>query len=144
MTRIILRLVLAAFLGGIIGFERERKAKSAGVRTHTLVAVAAALFILEPLQSGMEISDMSRALQVIVQGVGFLRAGAIIIRTGQNKIHGLTTAANIWATVGIGVIVGLGLDATAVLSTTIVLIILALVSYVVQPPIQDDADQNKS
>jgi len=142
MTRIVVRLVLAAILGGIIGYERELKARSAGVRTHMLVAVGAALFVLGPLQSGMQISDLSRVVQGIVQGVGFLGAGAIIIRAGQHKVEGLTTAANIWATAGIGVVVGLGLEATAVLSTVIVLTILAVVPIIVPSTDQDDTDQN--
>jgi putative Mg2+ transporter-C (MgtC) family protein len=108
-----------------------------------LVAFGAALFVLGPLQSGMPISDMSRVLQGIVQGIGFLGAGAIIIHVGQGKVEGLTTAANIWATAGIGVVVGLGLEATAVLSTIIVLIILAVVPYIVPPNDHDHADQNK-
>lgn len=142
MTRIALRLLLAAILGGVIGYERERKASSAGVRTHMLVALGAALFVLGPLESGMEIADMSRVVQGIVQGVGFLGAGAIIIRTREHNIKGLTTAANIWATAGIGVVVGLGLEATAVLSTIIVLIILAVVPYIVPTNGQHDDDQN--
>lgn len=131
MTRIILRLGLAAILGGILGYERELKARSAGVRTHMLVAVGAALFVVGPLQSGMPLSDMSRVLQGIVQGIGFLGAGAIIVRTSQQQIQGLTTAANIWATAGIGVVAGLGLEATAVLATFFVLLILAAVPLVV-------------
>jgi len=142
MTRIVVRLVLAAILGGILGYERELKARSAGVRTHMLVAVGAALFVLGPLQSGMEVSDLSRVVQGIIQGVGFLGAGAIIIRAGQHKVEGLTTAANIWATAGIGVVVGLGLEATAVLSTVVVLIILAAVPYIVPSTDQDETDKN--
>ena len=134
MTRIILRLGLAAILGGILGYERELKARSAGVRTHMLVAVGAALFVVGPLQSGIPISDMSRVLQGIVQGIGFLGAGAIIVRTSQQQIQGLTTAANIWATAGIGVVAGLGLEATAVLATFIVLVILAVVPFVIPSP----------
>ncbi|WP_211644251.1 MgtC/SapB family protein [Loktanella sp. SALINAS62] len=126
-TRITLRLVLAAILGGILGYERERKGRSAGVRTHMLVAVGAALFVIGPIQSGMPIEDMSRVLQGIVQGIGFLGAGAIMVRTAQHQVEGLTTAASIWATAGIGVIAGLGLESTAVLSAAIVLIILAAV-----------------
>ena len=143
MTRIVIRLMLAAILGGIVGYERERKARSAGVRTHMLVAVGAALFVLGPLQSGMEISDMSRVVQGIVQGVGFLGAGAIIIRAGDQKVEGLTTAATIWATAGIGVVVGLGLEATAVLSTIIMLTILAVVPFIVPPADPDDIDHNE-
>lgn len=133
LTLVTLRLFLAALLGGILGFERERKARSAGVRTHMLVAVGAALFVLGPMQSGMEIADMSRVLQGIVQGIGFLGAGAIIVRSSRVQVEGLTTAAGIWAVAGIGVLVGLGLEATAILSTVIVLIILAVVPLVVAP-----------
>lgn len=142
MTRIILRLVFAAALGGILGYERELKARSAGVRTHMLVAVGAALFVVGPLQSGIPISDMSRVLQGIVQGIGFLGAGAIIVRTSQQQIQGLTTAANIWATAGIGVVAGLGLEATAVLATFIVLVILAVVPFVIPSPDKANADRN--
>lgn len=130
MTLITVRLVVAAVLGGILGYERERKGRSAGVRTHMLVAVGAALFVIGPLQSGMEIADLSRVLQGIVQGIGFLGAGAIMVRAARRQVEGLTTAANIWATAGIGVIAGLGLEATAILSTVIVLIILAAVPIV--------------
>ena len=130
ITRITVRLVLAAVLGGILGYERELKGRSAGVRTHMLVAVGAALFVIGPLQSGVPIEDMSRVLQGIVQGIGFLGAGAIIVRSAQHLVEGLTTAASIWATAAIGVIAGLGLEATAVLSAAIVLIILAAVPLI--------------
>lgn len=130
LTRITMRLALAALLGGILGYERERKGRSAGMRTHMLVAVGAALFVIGPSQAGMSIGDLSRVLQGIVQGIGFLGAGAIIVRTAKNQVEGLTTAANIWATAGIGVIAGLGLEATAVLSAVIILIILAAVPIV--------------
>lgn len=139
LTRITVRVVLAAVLGGILGLDRERKGRSAGVRTHMLVAVGAALFVLGPLQSGMEIGDLSRVLQGIVQGVGFLGAGAIMVRSAQHQIEGLTTAANIWATAGIGVMAGLGLEATAVLSAFVVLIILAAVPVILPKAAIPDA-----
>lgn len=142
MTRIVIRLVLAAILGGIVGYERELKARSAGLRTHMMVAVGAALFVLGPLQSGMEVSDLSRVLQGVVQGVGFLGAGAIIIRAGDQKVEGLTTAAAIWSTAGIGVLVGLGLEATAVLSTLILVTILAAVPFFVPPVGPDDPNHS--
>lgn len=130
LTRITMRLTLAAILGGILGYERERKGRSAGVRTHMLVAVGAALFVIGPSQAAMPIEDLSRVLQGIVQGIGFLGAGAIIVRTAKHQVEGLTTAAGIWATAGIGVIAGLGLEATAVLSAAIVLAILAAVPLI--------------
>jgi putative Mg2+ transporter-C (MgtC) family protein len=134
ITRILLRLILAAFLGGILGYERELKRRSAGVRTHMLVAVGSALFVIGPMQSGMPIEDMSRVLQGIIQGIGFLGAGAIIVRTKRQLVEGLTTAANIWATAGIGIIAGLGLESTAVLSTVVVLLILAAIPRVLPMP----------
>ena len=136
ITRITLRLVLAAVLGGVLGYERELKARSAGVRTHMLVAVGAALFVIGPMQSGIAISDMSRVVQGIIQGIGFLGAGAIIVRTAKQEVQGLTTAASIWATAGIGIVAGFGLEATAVLSTVITLVILAVVPLLVAPPDQ--------
>lgn len=143
VTRVTLRLVLAAVLGGMLGYERELKARSAGVRTHMLVAVGAALFVIGPLQSGVPLSDMSRVLQGIVQGIGFLGAGAIIVRATERKIEGLTTAANIWATAGIGILAGLGLDATAVLSAVILLIILAVIPLIIPRIRQTDPGQDE-
>ncbi len=140
MTRVTLRLVLAAILGAMLGFEREIKARSAGVRTHMLVAVGAAIFVIGPLQAGMPVEDMSRVIQGVIQGIGFLGAGAIIVGSAPQKTQGLTTAANIWATAGIGVVVGLGLEATAVLSTVIMLIILAAVPYLVRSAKEKDAE----
>lgn len=107
-----------------------------------LVAVGAALFVIGPLQVGMPIADMSRVLQGIVQGIGFLGAGAIIFSTTHQKIQGLTTAANIWVTAGIGVLAGLGLDATAVLATLIVLIILAVIPKLLGPANHTDINQD--
>jgi len=130
LTLITVRLTVAAVLGGILGYERELKRRSAGVRTHMLVAVGAALFVIGPLQSGMEVAALSRVLQGVIQGIGFLGAGAIMIRSAQRQVEGLTTAASIWATAGIGIIAGLGLEATAVLSTVIVLLILAVVPLI--------------
>jgi putative Mg2+ transporter-C (MgtC) family protein len=141
ITVIALRLSLAAILGGILGYERERKARSAGVRTHMLVAVGACLFVIGPMQSGMPMADMSRVLQGIVQGIGFLGAGAIILHRSAHQVEGLTTAASIWATAGIGVIVGLGLEATAILSTAMVLLILAVVPLVV-PRVSRSDEEN--
>ncbi len=130
IVRVTVRVAIAAVLGGILGYERERKGRSAGVRTHMLVAVGAALFVIGPQQAGMAIGDLSRVLQGVVQGIGFLGAGAILVRSAQRQVEGLTTAANIWATAAIGVIAGLGLEATAILSTFVVYLILAAVPFI--------------
>ena len=124
VTRISLRLLIAAILGGILGFEREQKGKSAGLRTHMLVALGAALFVLIPQQSGVTDADLTRVLQGLVAGVGFLGAGTIIKGSGEEEVKGLTTAAGIWLTAAIGVAAGMGREATAVLSTLLALVIL--------------------
>lgn len=142
ITIVTLRLVVAATLGGILGYERERKARSAGVRTHMLVAVGAALFVIGPMQAGMAVADLSRVIQGVVQGIGFLGAGAIIVRSSHQQVEGLTTAASIWATAGIGVICGLGLEATAILSTLVVLVILAVVPRVLPQAAAVDTRQD--
>jgi putative Mg2+ transporter-C (MgtC) family protein len=126
-TRVALRLVTAAVLGGVLGFEREQKGKAAGLRTHMLVALGAALFVLVPQQAGVSDADMTRVLQGIVAGVGFLGVGTIIKGRGEEEAKGLTTAAGIWLTAAIGVAAGLGREATAVLSTLLALAILSLV-----------------
>ena len=97
-----------------------------------LVAVGAAIFMIGPIQAGIPVADMSRVIQGVVQGVGFLGAGAIIIGTTARRVQGLTTAASIWAAAGIGVASGLGMEATAILSTMVVLFVLAIVPFFVK------------
>jgi len=126
-TQITVRLLVAALLGSLLGFEREIKGKSAGVRTHMLVALGAALFILIPQQAGATVGELSRVMQGLVAGIGFLGAGAIIMGSQQGATRGLTTAANIWLTAAIGVSAGLGRESLAVLSTIIALIVLTAV-----------------
>ncbi|MEO7885970.1 MAG: MgtC/SapB family protein [Polaromonas sp.] len=131
-TRFLLRLLLAALLGGLLGIEREQKGKAAGVRTHMLVSMGAALFVLVPQQSGMVSADISRVVQGIIAGVGFLGAGTILKGDDEEKVKGLTTAAGIWLTAAIGVAAGMGREATAVLSTVLALGVLALVPRITQ------------
>lgn len=123
-TRIVVRLTVAAVLGGLLGWEREHAGKAAGVRTHMLVAMGAALFVVVAQQAGISAADTSRVVQGIVAGVGFLGAGTILKGDAQGHVKGLTTAAGIWLTAAIGVAAGLGLEVTAVLSTALALIVL--------------------
>ena len=131
-TRMFVRLLLAAVLGGLLGIEREQHGKDAGVRTHMLVAMGAALFVLVSQQSGMPNADLSRVVQGVIAGVGFLGAGAILKLDGEERVKGLTTAAGIWLTAAIGVAAGMGREATAVLSTLLTLAIFALVPKLVR------------
>lgn len=133
-TKVVLRLLIASVLGGLIGYERELRGKSAGLRTHMLVALGAALFILVPQQSGASPQDVSRILQGLIAGVGFLGAGAIMIGQQKENETGLTTAASVWITAAIGITVGIGFETTAVLSTFITLVILALIPKIVNKP----------
>ena len=131
LTRIVTRLLLAALLGGALGYEREKSGKAAGLRTHMLVAIGAALFVLVPEQAGMAVGDMSRVIQGIVTGVGFLGAGAIIKHASEQSVQGLTTAAGVWMTAAIGIACGLGREATAVISTVLALAVLTAVPHLV-------------
>jgi putative Mg2+ transporter-C (MgtC) family protein len=130
IVRITLRLLVAAVLGGLLGYEREQQGKSAGVRTHMLVAIGASLFVLIPQQAGASAADLTRVLQGLIAGVGFLGAGAIILGTKQVETRGLTTAAGIWVTAAIGIAAGMGRESTAVLSTIVALLILSVVPWI--------------
>lgn len=132
VTRITLRLLIAAILGGILGYEREQKGKSAGIKTHMLVAIGAALFVYIPQQAGVTDADLTRVLQGLATGIGFLGAGTIIKGNDEENIKGLTTAAGIWLTAAIGIAAGMGREATAVLSTLLALGILYLIPLIAQ------------
>lgn len=133
LTSTLARLLLAALLGGVLGYERESQGKSAGVRTHMLVSLGAAMFVLAPAHGGMQIDDMSRVIQGVVTGIGFLGAGAIIKHRESNIVKGLTTAAGVWATAAIGIACGLGREVTAIVSTLLVLAVLAVIPRWTEP-----------
>lgn len=124
----LLRLILAAFLGGAIGIERELRLKDAGVRTHLIVALSACLMMLVSKYGFTDIQgiegvvlDPSRVAAAIVSGVGFLGAGVIFTRGGE--VNGLTTAAGVWATVGVGMAAGAGMYVISVSAAVLVLIL---------------------
>ncbi|MEG2391779.1 MAG: MgtC/SapB family protein [Pseudomonas sp.] len=145
LTRITVRLLIAAVLGGILGFEREHKGKAAGVRTHMLVALGAAMFVLVPQTSGAESDAMSRVLQGVIAGIGFLCAGTILKNQEGDEGHvkGLTTAAGLWMTAAIGVAAGLGKEATALFSTLLTLGIFSLMPRIVRIFDKDDQPFDK-
>lgn len=125
-VRIVTRIMVAAFLGAIIGIERERAGKSAGLRTHMLVVLGATLFVVAGLDFGMTSTDISRVIQGLTAGVGFLGAGAILKPGDEREVKGLTTAAGIWMTAAVGVAVGLGRYGVAVISVALAWMILAV------------------
>ena len=128
-ARVGVRLLFAAVLGGLIGFERENKGKPAGMRTHMLVAIGAALFVIVVQMPDGAAADVSRVIQGLVAGVGFLGAGTILNGRHEGEVKGLTTAASIWLTAAIGVAAGLGRETTAVLTTLLALVVLAALPW---------------
>jgi putative Mg2+ transporter-C (MgtC) family protein len=121
----VLRLLLAAVLGAIIGYQRERVRKPAGLRTHILICVGAALFAVVSAYGFGMTADPSRVAAGIVAGIGFIGAGAIIRREG-GIVEGLTTAATIWAVAAIGLAAGAGLYIVSAVTTAVVSIVLLL------------------
>jgi len=121
----VLRLLAATVLGAAIGYQRERAGKPAGLRTHTLISVGAALFTVASLYGFGATADPARIAAGIVAGIGFLGAGAII-RRDEGLVAGLTTATTIWAVAAIGLAVGAGLYLVSAVATALILIVLYL------------------
>ncbi|MEH2068607.1 MAG: MgtC/SapB family protein [Nostoc sp.] len=126
------RLCIALMIGGIIGWERQIKHKPAGLRTHMLVSLGSALFIIIPLQTGeLQTSPdaLSRVIQGIATGVGFLGAGEIVRQSSQPsqqqlEIHGLTSAAAIWVSAGLGIAAGCGLWQLGLIGSVLTFLVL--------------------
>lgn len=147
ITRVALRLGVAAILGAMLGFERESKGKAAGMRTHMLVSIGSALFVLVPLQAGIVQDDVTRVMQGVITGIGFLGAGAIVKHHDVHAVKGLTTAAGIWMTAAIGMAAGFGREGTAVLGTLLALAVFALAPTLagrIEGSRGNDADRDES
>ncbi len=121
----VLRLLMAAALGAVIGYQRERAQKPAGLRTHILICLGSALFTVVSIYGFSQMADPSRVAAAVVVGIGFVGAGAII-RSGEGYLSGLTTAASIWAVAAIGLATGAGLYVVSAVATILILIALVL------------------
>ena len=124
-----IRLGIATILGGAIGWNRQQHHRSAGLRTHMLVSVGAAVFVLLPLQMNdkLGLDGLTRVAQGVATGIGFLGAGEILQvsrKAGEVKITGLTSAASLWVTAAIGMVAGCGLWQLGGLATGLTLLIL--------------------
>ncbi|HEX5873660.1 MAG TPA: MgtC/SapB family protein [Pyrinomonadaceae bacterium] len=119
-------MIASVVLGGIVGIEREKAGKPAGLRTHMLVSLGTALVVLACTGSGMDMAGLSRVIQGIVTGIGFIGAGSILKLDKELDIRGLTTAAGLWLTAAIGVACGLGALGVAIIGAVLALLILAL------------------
>jgi len=133
---LIIRIFVAALLGGLIGLEREYRSKEAGFRTHFLVAMGSALFMVvsaygfaDSLNNELQRWDVSRVAAQVVSGIGFIGAGTIIFRKTENMVSGLTTAAGVWVVAAIGLACGGGLYKLAIASTVLVLAGLEAFNY---------------
>src|SRR5258708_10343386 len=123
---VVLRLSAAALIGGVIGLDREVRRKPAGMRTHALVSLGAALVMLVVVRSpgANHVDAVSRAIQGLIAGVGFLGGGAILKSDNREMVHGLTTAASIWLVASLGIACGIGQWIAALVALALALIIL--------------------
>lgn len=126
--QVLVRLLAAALLGAAIGLERERVGKPAGLRTHILVTLGTCVFVVGCAGFGMNSDGLSRVIQGIVTGIGFIGAGSILKLNNERDVKGLTTAASVWIAAAIGVVVGLGGLGLAILATVLTLIVLTFVT----------------
>jgi putative Mg2+ transporter-C (MgtC) family protein len=137
---VIIRLVAAMLFGSAIGFERQRAGKAAGLRTHILVTTGTSVFILACISSGMHTNSdgISRVIQGIITGIGFVGAGSIIKSEVDRRVQGVTTSAGIWMSAAIGVSIGLGLVGLAFFATILSLITLRVTVYFEGRPEKSD------
>jgi len=123
----LLRIGAAAIVGGVLGFEREVSGHFAGLRTHMMVSIGCAIFVVAGLEvSGDSTQAMTRVIQGLATGVGFIGAGTILKLDVRQEIRGLTTASSIWLTAALGTLAGLAEYVPAAAATVIALVVLAV------------------
>jgi putative Mg2+ transporter-C (MgtC) family protein len=127
VVRVALRLVGSLVIGTLIGLQRELTHKPAGLRTHLLVALGSTLLVVAAVNAGMKSADVSRVIQGLVTGIGFLGGGTILKLTREHEIRGLTTAAGIWLTAAASIAVGLGMFVDAFIGVLFALLVLSAV-----------------
>ena len=139
VTQVLVRLIASALIAGLIGFEREKSGKPAGLRTHVLVALGSTVFVLGGLSWGMNSDAISRVIQGIITGIGFIGAGTIIKR--QADIKGLTTSASVWTTCAIGIVIGLGELGIAIIAAILTFVVLHVVRRI-EDRLESGRDEN--
>jgi len=127
---VLLRVFAAVLLGAVVGIERERAGKPAGLRTHMLVSLGTAVVVIACQDAGMSLDGLSRVIQGMVTGIGFIGAGTILKLNEQREIQGLTTAAGLWMTAAIGVAAGLGILGVALIGTLVTVLVLVLEHFI--------------
>jgi putative Mg2+ transporter-C (MgtC) family protein len=126
LIRVMLRLLAALAVGALIGFQRERMGKAAGLRTHMLVAMGTALFVICAVEAQMGPDAVSRVLQGLITGIGFLGAGVVMKIQEAKEIRGLTTAAGVWMTAAASATVGLGQIGVGLIAAVMAWVVLAI------------------
>ena len=127
---VLLRVFAAVLFGAVVGIERERAGKPAGLRTHMIVSLGTAIVVIGCQDAGMSLDGLSRVIQGIVTGIGFIGAGTILKLNEQREIQGLTTAAGLWMTAAIGVAAGLGILGVALIGTLVTVLVLVLEHFI--------------
>ncbi len=130
LAHALIKMVAAMLLGAVVGLQREQAGKAAGLRTHILVALGTALFVIASSAIDMSPDGLSRVIQGIATGIGFIGAGAILKLSETREIQGLTTAAGIWMTAAIGVTVGLGGLGLAIFGTIFTWLVLTSIGAI--------------
>jgi len=138
IARIVVRLLVAMILSGVLGFQRAHVGKAAGMRTHMLVSLGAAILVLLPQLGGMSNADLARVIQGILTGVGFIGGGVILKMGEQHHIVGITTAASLWFTAAMGVVAGTGRLGLAIVGTILGYIILTVFAWIEREMIGKD------
>lgn len=126
LVRVLVRLLAALAVGALIGYEREKRGKAAGLRTHMLVSMGTTLFVVAAIEWGMDEDATSRVIQGIVTGIGFLGAGVIMKIHESRQIRGLTTAAGVWMTAAASVAIGLGQIGLGLIAAGLAWVVLAI------------------
>lgn len=126
LIRFLVRIFAALVFGALIGLQRASVGKAAGMRTHVLVCTGTCLFVVAAIGGSFGDDAISRIIQGIVTGIGFIGAGTIVKGDQESQVQGLTTASGIWMTSGIGVVTGLGMVGLGFIGTLVALLILAL------------------
>lgn len=138
LARMLVRLLAALAVGALIGYEREKRGKAAGLRTHMLVAMGTTLFVVATIEGGMQEDATSRVIQGIVTGIGFLGAGVIMKIHESRQIRGLTTAAGIWMTAAASVAIGLGQIGLGLIAAGLAWVVLAIMDRFEPEPKAED------
>lgn len=129
LAKMCIRLIFAAILGGSLGWQRAAHGKDAGLRTYMLVALSAAFVVAVARRDNFDDQAMSRILQGLLTGIGFLGAGSILKLNHEQEVQGLTTAAGVWLTTTIGIAAGLGHLALATVVTLVAWMILSTLAH---------------